>query len=59
MISVWLTTDLEAPHVGGFFAEVKYFPTGDLEEKVNKIITLKFLLIHFMYILLKHIQNNC
>ena len=52
MISAWLTTDLEAPHVGGFFAEVKYFPTGDLDEKVNKKITLKFLLIQFMCILL-------
>jgi hypothetical protein len=30
-----LEVDLSAPHVEGFFAEVKYFPSGNVDDKVS------------------------
>jgi hypothetical protein len=35
-----LAVDLAAPHVAGFFADVKYFPSGNVEDKVAKIGSL-------------------
>jgi hypothetical protein len=33
-----LEVDLAAPHVAGFFADVKYFPSGNVDDKVCKFI---------------------
>ena len=29
-----LDVELSAPHVAGFFADVKYFPSGNVDDKV-------------------------